>query len=117
MGRASQRVDLGIDATALSDALERSEVYVHYQPKADIRTGIVRGVEALARWKHPVMGQVPPDQFIPVAERSQLIHRLTIDVMNQAMLQSSRGAPAVCICRWRSICRRRCSSAPISRWK
>jgi EAL domain-containing protein (putative c-di-GMP-specific phosphodiesterase class I)/CheY-like chemotaxis protein len=89
LGRASQRVDLGVDATTLSDALERSEVYVHYQPKADIRTGIVRGVEALARWKHPVMGQVPPDQFIPVAERSQLIHRLTIDVMNQAMLQNA----------------------------
>ncbi|MFC4307633.1 EAL domain-containing protein [Steroidobacter flavus] len=87
--RTSQRVDLGVDATSLSDALERSEVYVHYQPKADIRTGIVRGVEALARWKHPTMGQVPPDQFIPVAERSQLIHRLTIDVMNQAMLQNA----------------------------
>ncbi|WP_129780059.1 EAL domain-containing response regulator [Peristeroidobacter soli] len=89
LARASQRVDLGVDATSLSDALERSEVYVHYQPKADIRTGIVRGVEALARWKHPTMGQVPPDQFIPVAERSQLIHRLTIDVMNQAMLQNA----------------------------
>lgn len=87
--RASHRVDLGIDATALSDALERGEVYVHYQPKADIRTGIVRGVEALARWKHPTLGPVPPDQFIPVAERSQLIHRLTIDVMNQAMLQNA----------------------------
>jgi EAL domain-containing protein (putative c-di-GMP-specific phosphodiesterase class I) len=87
--RASHRPELAVDATALSDALERSDVYVHYQPKADIRTGIVRGVEALARWKHPTLGQVPPDQFIPLAERSQLIHRLTIDVMNQAMLQSS----------------------------
>lgn len=87
--RTSQRADLNVDATALSDALERGDVYVHYQPKADIRTGIVRGVEALARWTHPTLGPIPPDQFIPLAERSQLIHRLTIDVMNQAMLQNS----------------------------
>jgi len=87
--RSAQRAELAIDATALSDALERNDVYVHYQPKADIRTGIVRGVEALARWTHPTLGPIPPDQFIPVAERSQLIHRLTIDVMNQAMLQNS----------------------------
>lgn len=87
--RPSHRAELVVDATALSDALERSDVYVHYQPKADIRTGIVRGVEALARWTHPTLGPIPPDLFIPLAERSQLIHRLTIDVMNQAMLQNS----------------------------
>ncbi|GFE83357.1 transcriptional regulator [Steroidobacter agaridevorans] len=87
--RTSHRAELAIDATALSDALERSDVYVHYQPKADIRTGIVRGVEALARWTHPTLGPIPPDLFIPLAERSQLIHRLTIDVMNQAMLQNA----------------------------
>jgi EAL domain-containing protein (putative c-di-GMP-specific phosphodiesterase class I)/CheY-like chemotaxis protein len=87
--RGSQRAELAVDATELSDALERNDIHVHYQPKADIRTGIVRGVEALARWTHPTLGRIPPDQFIPLAERSQLIHRLTIDVMNQAMLQSS----------------------------
>lgn len=87
--RSSHRAEPGIDAGALNDALERSEIFVHYQPKADIRTGIVRGVEALARWKHPTLGMIPPDQFIPLAEREQLIHRLTIDVMNQAMLQNS----------------------------
>nr|WP_298721811.1 EAL domain-containing response regulator [uncultured Steroidobacter sp.] len=87
--RSAQRAELAIDATALADALDRNEIYVHYQPKADIRTGIVRGIEALARWTHPTLGPIPPDQFIPVAERNQLIHRLTIDVMNQAMLQNS----------------------------
>jgi len=87
--RSSQRAELPIDATALSDALERGEICVHYQPKADIRTGIVRGVEALARWQHPTLGPIPPDQFIPLAERESLIHRLTIDVMNQAMLQNA----------------------------
>lgn len=87
--RPSLKVDLGLDATALADALERGEISVHYQPKADIRTGIVRGVEALARWTHPTLGMIPPDQFIPLAEREQLIHRLTVEVMNQAMLQNS----------------------------
>ncbi|MDY6948444.1 MAG: EAL domain-containing response regulator, partial [Pseudomonadota bacterium] len=87
--RSSQRPELSVDATDLHDALERGEIFVHYQPKADIRTGIVRGVEALARWKHSTLGMIPPDQFIPLAEREQLIHRLTIDVMNQSMLQNS----------------------------
>jgi EAL domain-containing protein (putative c-di-GMP-specific phosphodiesterase class I) len=87
--RSAHRAELGVTAADLNDALERGEIFVHYQPKADIRTGIVRGVEALARWKHPTLGMIPPDQFIPLAEREQLIHRLTIDVMNQAMLQNS----------------------------
>jgi EAL domain-containing protein (putative c-di-GMP-specific phosphodiesterase class I) len=87
--RSSQKVELAVDATSLVDALDRGEIFVHYQPKADIRTGIVRGVEALARWKHPTLGMIPPDQFIPLAEREQLIHRLTVEVMNQAMLQNS----------------------------
>ena len=87
--RSSQKVELAVDATALVDALDRGEIFVHYQPKADIRNGIVRGVEALARWKHPTLGMIPPDQFIPLAEREQVIHRLTVEVMNQAMLQNS----------------------------
>jgi EAL domain-containing protein (putative c-di-GMP-specific phosphodiesterase class I) len=80
---------LPIDAAELRTAIERREIHVHYQPKADIRTGIVRGVEALARWQHPTLGFVPPDQFIPLAEQSDLIHPLTLHVMNEAMLQVS----------------------------
>ncbi len=78
-----------ISAAELNDALEHNEIFVHYQPKADIRTGLVRGVEALARWKHPKRGLIKPDRFIPLAEREHLIHRLTMDVMNQAMLQNA----------------------------
>lgn len=87
--RSAQRVELDVDSTDLVHALDSGEIQVHYQPKADIRTGIVRGVEALARWQHPTLGLIPPDQFIPLAEREQLIHRLTVEVMNQAMLQNS----------------------------
>jgi EAL domain-containing protein (putative c-di-GMP-specific phosphodiesterase class I)/ActR/RegA family two-component response regulator len=78
---------LSIEVEALSEGLERGEIFVHYQPKADFRTGMIRGVEALARWQHPTLGLVPPDQFIALAERHDLIHRLTLEVMNQALLQ------------------------------
>lgn len=78
-----------VDERALRTAIERGEIEVHYQPKVDVRTGIVRGVEALARWPHATAGFVPPEQFIPLAERSGLIHALTLHVMNTALLQLS----------------------------
>lgn len=87
--KRQRSAQLPIDAEALSAGMERGEIFVHYQPKVDIRTGIVRGVEALARWQHPTLGFVPPDQFIPLAERNDLIHPLTLQVMNQAMLQTA----------------------------
>jgi len=76
-----------IDAEALESALERHEITVHYQPQIEIGTGRVRGVEALARWNHPTLGLIPPDRFIPLAEQGEAIHRLTLQVMNQAMMQ------------------------------
>lgn len=85
--RREAQAALPIDAAQLNDAIERREITVHYQPKADIRTGVVRGVEALARWQHPTLGFVPADQFIRLAEQSELIHPLTMHVMNEAMLQ------------------------------
>ena len=80
---------LPIDVESLRAAIDNNDIFVHYQPKVDVRTGILRGVEALARWRHPEFGFVPPDQFIPLAERNDLIHPLTIQVMNQAMLQTA----------------------------
>jgi EAL domain-containing protein (putative c-di-GMP-specific phosphodiesterase class I)/CheY-like chemotaxis protein len=84
--RGNQAV-LPIDAEALRAALDADQIKVYYQPKVDTRTGVVRGVEALARWQHPTLGWVPPNQFIPLAENNDLIHALTLHVMNQAMLQ------------------------------
>ena len=89
---ASQRArdqTLAIDAKSLAAAIENEKIIVHYQPKADLRTGLMRGAEALARWQHPELGFVPPDQFIQMAERHQLIYPLTLSVMNQAMLQAA----------------------------
>jgi EAL domain-containing protein (putative c-di-GMP-specific phosphodiesterase class I) len=85
--RREARKALPIDAAQLAAAIEQRQIQVHYQPKADIRTGAVRGVEALARWQHPTLGAVPPDQFIRLAEQCDLIHPLTLHVMNEAMLQ------------------------------
>jgi diguanylate cyclase (GGDEF)-like protein len=57
----------------LREALERSELELHYQPIIDLRSNVVTGFEALARWRHPIRGMVPPALFIPVAEDSGLI--------------------------------------------
>jgi EAL domain-containing protein (putative c-di-GMP-specific phosphodiesterase class I)/AmiR/NasT family two-component response regulator len=80
---------LPIDVSVLRAGIDAGEILVHYQPKVDIVTGDVRGLEALARWQHPTLGLVPPDEFIGVAEQNNLIHELTMQVMNQALFQTA----------------------------
>jgi diguanylate cyclase (GGDEF)-like protein/PAS domain S-box-containing protein len=71
--RIHQRLDLESD---LRDGLEKGDLYMVYQPQADIRSGRLAGVEALARWRHPRLGDIPPATFIPIAEETGLIGRL-----------------------------------------
>ena len=59
--------------TELRRALDRGALTMAYQPLMSLKTGRIAGFEALARWKHPVMGVIPPDEFIHVAEESGLI--------------------------------------------
>jgi diguanylate cyclase (GGDEF)-like protein len=59
--------------TALREALQNKELYLHYQPQVDMKTQQVIGVEALIRWQHPVLGQISPAEFIPQAEANGLI--------------------------------------------
>jgi EAL domain-containing protein (putative c-di-GMP-specific phosphodiesterase class I) len=74
-------------AKSLPLALDRGELSLHYQPKLSLRTGSISGVEALARWEHPVLGSVEPAQFIPLAEQIGMIDQLTEWVLGTALRQ------------------------------
>ena len=71
----------------LARALDDGTLELHYQPQANPATGQITGVEALIRWTHPLWGQVPPDEFIPLAEHTGLIRPLTRFVVETAVRQ------------------------------
>jgi diguanylate cyclase (GGDEF)-like protein/PAS domain S-box-containing protein len=71
----------------LRRALDRGELVVYYQPKLDLATGKLAGAEALVRWQHPQRGLLSPAEFVPVAETTGLIHRLTSHVLDVALAQ------------------------------
>ncbi|MDE8654684.1 putative bifunctional diguanylate cyclase/phosphodiesterase [Novosphingobium album (ex Liu et al. 2023)] len=68
----------------LRQAIEKEEIFVHYQPIIDAGTGVTVAVEALARWSDPLHGHVPPDVFIPIAEMSGLINAIGRQVLMAA---------------------------------
>jgi diguanylate cyclase (GGDEF)-like protein len=74
----------------LRRAIESDELELHYQPKAELRTGRLCAVEALVRWRHPRRGMVPPDAFLPAAEQTGLIEPLTRWVLAAALAQITR---------------------------
>jgi len=71
----------------LRDGIPRGELVLHYQPKVDLTTRQTTGVEALVRWQHPREGLLMPAQFMPEAERSELIEPLTRWVLDTALRQ------------------------------
>jgi diguanylate cyclase len=71
----------------LRRAIEGRQLILHYQPKVDAHTGQMLGVEALVRWQHPTHGLIPPNDFIPLAERTGLIGPLTHYVLDAALRQ------------------------------
>ncbi|MBT0665298.1 EAL domain-containing protein [Geobacter pelophilus] len=74
--------------TQMRRALERNEMQLHYQPKLDIRSGTINGLEALIRWHNDSLGMVSPAEFIPIAEASGLIVQIGEWVLETACKQT-----------------------------
>ena len=74
-------------AGGLRQAIQNGEITLFFQPKAELETGTVIGVEALARWEHPRLGLVGPSEFVPIAEQTGLIAPLTSYVLDAALQQ------------------------------
>jgi diguanylate cyclase (GGDEF)-like protein len=70
--------------------LERDEFVLHYQPKMDLTTKRISGVEALLRWQHPEQGMLMPMSFVPLVEQTALIGPLTMNVIEQSLRQLVR---------------------------
>jgi diguanylate cyclase (GGDEF)-like protein len=74
-------------AAELREGIPRDELVLHYQPKLAVESGELVGVEALVRWRHPQRGLVPPNEFIELAERTDVIGALTMNVLRMALSQ------------------------------
>lgn len=73
----------------LDKAIKENELNLYYQPKMDINNDEIQGVEALLRWKSKTEGFIPPDKFIPMAEKTGLIHEITKWVLKEAISKIS----------------------------
>jgi PAS domain S-box-containing protein len=75
---------MAIDLAEVNRALENGEFLPYFQPQVQLRSGKLTGFEVLARWNHATKGIIPPDDFIPLAERDGWIHALTSQILEKA---------------------------------
>jgi len=73
---------------SLRRALENNELYLHYQPLFNMEQKAISSLEALVRWEHPELGNIPPSKFIPIAEETGLINSLGEWIINTACIQN-----------------------------
>lgn len=76
-GLSKRAQDKTILEEQLRGALSNNEFYIHFQPKVELKSNIITGLEALLRWKNPLLGEIPPNYFIPLAEEIGLITPIT----------------------------------------
>lgn len=81
--------------SALRAAIPAGQIVPHFDPQIDLATGQLLGFEVLARWEHPLQGQMSPDRFIPIAERTGMIADLSRSVMRQAFHAARDWDPAL----------------------
>jgi diguanylate cyclase (GGDEF)-like protein len=87
---ASDQLNFYLLERDLNEAVERNQLALVFQPKVDLISRRVVGLEALVRWNHPTRGQTTPDAFIPIAERSDQIVRIDRWVMRAAVAEQAR---------------------------
>jgi len=93
----------GVSVDALRDlsimgelrrAIDENELFVAYQPKLHLKTGMIAHAEALVRWRHPTDGLVPPDRFLPLAEETGVVREITRFVLRHAIADCARANQA-----------------------
>jgi EAL domain-containing protein (putative c-di-GMP-specific phosphodiesterase class I)/AmiR/NasT family two-component response regulator len=83
------------DLTEIQRALDAAEFVPYFQPKLGLRSAQLKGVEALARWRHPTQGLLTPNRFIPQLEGTPLMARFTLAIVEQSLRQLSQWSRAL----------------------